>query len=90
MKLKYTEFRPSVNRNSVEEVSVSFDDVQGFTRAITKEVTTCLENDAHDVAHKLIDWHRTVQETEILRPGLKLAHDYGGGLDPVGTWEIIA
>lgn len=89
MKLQYTEHRTTVNRDTVD-TSGPFEDSQGFTRELMREVTVCLENDAHDVAIKLVRWHQAVLEQDMLKPGTKLVHNYGGGLDPVGTWEIIS
>jgi hypothetical protein len=90
MKLKYTEFRPSVNRFSAEETSAEIHNVDEFTKVVLKEVGTCLEFESHDAAHKLLDWHREVYGTGKLTVGQKLVHNYGTGLDPVGTWEIIS
>lgn len=90
MKLQYIEHRTTVNRDHVEILG-EFTDGAGFTAALLKDLKVCLENDAQDVAHKLIDWHAEVTALEAnLKPGAKLVHNYGTGLDPVGTWEIIA
>lgn len=89
MKLRYTEHRTTVNRDTVE-VSEEFTDKAGFLAAVLKEVGTCMDFEAHDVAQKLIDWHQKINDQDMLKPGVKLVHNYGGGLDPVGTWEIIA
>lgn len=86
MKLTYTEFRPTVNRSTVEDLGDVTDDAD-FLTAVLGEIKTCMENDAQDVAHKLLDWHRAAIDGDR-KPGLKLVHHYGTGLDPVGTWEI--
>ena len=90
MKLQYTEHRTTTGSDHVEILG-RFTDGSGFTDALIKDVKVCLTDDAHDLAHKLIDWHREVTAVEAnLKPGAKLVHNYGTGLDPVGTWEIIA
>lgn len=93
MKLQYTEHRTTVNRDHVEVIGGEFtaDKIEPFQDAVLKEVKVCLDNDAMDVAHKLLDWCHQVTAVEVnMKPGTKLVHNYGTGLDPVGTWEIIA
>lgn len=91
MKLIYTEFRPTVNRSTVEDVAeiTEISDVTDFRDGVLKEIGVCMDNDAQDVAHKLLDWHREVYDSKGIKPGAKLVVHYGTGLDPVGTWEIV-
>lgn len=87
MKLQYTEFRPSVNRSEVE-VLAEIKEPEDFRDAILDEIKVCMDNDAQDVALKLLGWHQGLIHTEGIKPGAKLVHNYGTGRDPVGTWEI--
>lgn len=88
MKLIYTEFRPSVNRSEVEVLG----EIKGrdtLRDAILAEIKVCMDNDAQDVAHKLIDWHKTLIDFPAnFVVGAKLEYSYGGGRDPKGTWEL--
>jgi hypothetical protein len=86
MKLTYTEFRPSVNTTEVEELAV-VEESTDFRDAIVAEIKTCLDNYSYELAHKLLDWHNQV-EASGLKPGAKLVHNYGGGRDGVGTYEL--
>lgn len=88
MKLQYTEFRPSVNRSEVE-VLAEIKGPAGFRDAILAEIKVCMDNDAEDVAHKLLEWHKHLINTDGVKPGAKLEYSYGGGRDPRGTWELI-
>lgn len=88
MKLQYTEFRPSVNRSEVE-VLAEIKEPTDFRDAILAEIKVCMDNDALDVGHKLLEWHHFLINTEGIKPGAKLEYSYGGGRDPRGTWEII-
>jgi hypothetical protein len=89
MKLTYTEFRPSVNRSTVEELAVikGYPGMTVFRNAILEQIGVCMDNDAQDLAHKLIDWHRACVD-KGLTSGDKLVYPYGTGLDPVGTYEL--
>lgn len=89
MKLRYTEHRTTVNRDHVE-VSEDFTGPVGFREVMQKEIATCKQYEALEVADKLTDWGNYLTLNDEVKVGEKLIHNYGGGLDPVGTWEIIA
>jgi hypothetical protein len=89
MKLTYTEYRPAVNRTSVEVLAElkDADDILTFRNAVLKEIDVCMENDAQELAHKLLDWHKEVYD-KGLTVGQKLVYPYGTLKDPVGTYEL--
>lgn len=90
MKLQYTEHRVSVNRDHVEIIGEEFTTPQGFLDAVLVDVAVCINDGATEIAHKLVDWSQYHINNNGVLVGQKLIHSYGTGLDPVGTWEIIA
>lgn len=89
MKLRYTEHRTTTGSDHVE-VSEDFTGPLGFREVVQKEIATCKQYEALEVADKLADWGNYLTLSDEVRVGEKLIHNYGNGLDPVGTWEIIA
>lgn len=89
MKLRYTEHRTTVNRDHTE-VSEDFNGHMGFRDVMQKEIATCKEYGSLEVADKLAEWGNELTINDRVKVGEKLVHNYGTGLDPVGTWEIIA
>lgn len=89
MKLRYTEHRTTTGSDHVE-VSEDFTGPMGFRDVMIKEIATCKEYEAFEVADKLAEWGNELTINDRVKTGEKLVHNYGTGLDPVGTWEIIA
>jgi hypothetical protein len=86
MELHYIESRPSVNSVTDEKLA-DINEPTDFRDAILAEIKICMDNDAQDVAHLLIDWHREVYDIGI-EPGARLEHTYDALTHSTGVWEI--
>jgi hypothetical protein len=89
MKLRYTEHRTTVTQDHVE-ASEDFTGPMGFRDVMQKEIAICKDYGSYEAAEKLAEWGNFLTEHEEVQVGEKMVHHYGTGLDPVGTWEIIA
>jgi hypothetical protein len=90
MQFKYTETRAGqiVDSALIADLDSFADD---FKAGILVEVKVCLENYNHEVAKKLIDFHRIVLDAPVSATiGMRLVHEYDKRTGLTGVWEIVA